>query len=340
MEQIILDQAATLYETTASQLRPLSGGHFSSVYGFNRRGTELVLRITPPNNEVDLPSMQSILHWMDYLAKNGATVSQPIQSSQGRLIEIIQSGKESYLASVVTAAQGVRAETLPIETWNDRLLTSLGECIGRVHSLTNNYLPPSDLPPRPEYLQAKIYPTADLPKEPWVADFLQKAQIARKTLIELPRTKDDFGLIHADLHFGNMFVDPESSAITIFDFDDSAYGWYVMDLAMLVFDALVLYNGNDAEGFAAFFWQNLLAGYRRATTISSFWLGQVPTILKFIEVDGFLRYYKDYRPEDNGWLKKFFTGHRERIEGDLPYVNIDFVIHTPGGCDETLPVLE
>lgn len=31
--------------------------------------------------------------------------------------------------------------------------------------------------------------------------------------------------------------------ITIFDFDDCVYGWFVMDIATLLFDILVVYQG-------------------------------------------------------------------------------------------------
>ena len=40
----------------------------------------------------------------------------------------------------------------------------------------------------------------------------------------------DFGIIHADLHLGNFFFD--GLKLTIFDFDDSCYHWFLYDLTI------------------------------------------------------------------------------------------------------------
>jgi Ser/Thr protein kinase RdoA (MazF antagonist) len=44
----------------------------------------------------------------------------------------------------------------------------------------------------------------------------------------LPKSPDVYGLIHADLHHGNFFV--EGHEITAFDFDDSCRHWLAYDL--------------------------------------------------------------------------------------------------------------
>jgi len=49
-------------------------------------------------------------------------------------------------------------------------------------------------------------------------------------LARLPRDPPNFGMIHADLHHGNLLVDGER--LTVIDFDDAAFGWYLYDLAV------------------------------------------------------------------------------------------------------------
>ena len=46
----------------------------------------------------------------------------------------------------------------------------------------------------------------------------------------LPRDPLWFGMIHADLHHGNLLADGER--LTVIDFDDCAFGWHLYDLAV------------------------------------------------------------------------------------------------------------
>jgi Ser/Thr protein kinase RdoA (MazF antagonist) len=42
-----------------------------------------------------------------------------------------------------------------------------------------------------------------------------------------------FGLIHADLHPGNVLVGP--GGLTVIDFDDAGFGWHVYDMAVALY---------------------------------------------------------------------------------------------------------
>ena len=46
----------------------------------------------------------------------------------------------------------------------------------------------------------------------------------------LPRDPEHWGMIHADLHHGNLLI--EGAALSVIDFDDAAFGWYLYDLAV------------------------------------------------------------------------------------------------------------
>ena len=52
---------------------------------------------------------------------------------------------------------------------------------------------------------------------------------------------------------------------TVFDVDDCSYGWYVMDIAMGLFDVLVLYPGEEKVAFAEQFIRDYLHGYMAKT---------------------------------------------------------------------------
>ena len=93
-----LETICALYNLTPAQLQPMPGGHFSEVYEFTDAGVTYVLRITPPNADIDLAAMQAILEWLAFLAAHGGPVPCPLRSSGGSLIEVVPVGDQIYLA--------------------------------------------------------------------------------------------------------------------------------------------------------------------------------------------------------------------------------------------------
>jgi len=96
----------------------------------------------------------------------------------------------------------------------------------------------------------------------WEVDLLTDAQRsvfsqARDRLIgvldAIPLDDNHFGLIHSDLHLGNVMAD--GTDLTIIDFDDSGYGYFVHELAV----ALHPMVGEDDFDAAL---DSLVEGYR------------------------------------------------------------------------------
>jgi Ser/Thr protein kinase RdoA (MazF antagonist) len=83
----------------------------------------------------------------------------------------------------------------------------------------------------------------------------------------LSRDREAFGVIHADLHPGNILIDGERLAVI--DFDDAAWGWYAYDIAV------VLVNYQDGPDLAAFE-RAYLDGYRGVRPVAPELLAHVP----------------------------------------------------------------
>jgi Ser/Thr protein kinase RdoA (MazF antagonist) len=142
----------------------------------------------------------------------------------------------------------------------------------------------------------------------------------------LPHYSECYGLVHADLHLGNLLVEKSCNLITLVDFDDCVKGWYVMDIALLLMDMLVVYSPKDYQAFTHFFLENFLTGYMAEKSLGSFWANQIPVFMRLAEMAIYSQFYKNYDPATgNGWLGKFMPGRRERIESELPFVDADFV---------------
>ncbi len=90
--------------------------------------------------------------------------------------------------------------------------------------------------------------------EPSTAELFTTCRDAlRVELGALATTADHFGLIHADLHLGNLMADGDS--LTVIDFDDAGHGWFVYELAVALHPVLEEPWEDDARAA-------LVAGYR------------------------------------------------------------------------------
>jgi len=320
-----IDEAARRYGIAAADLAPMEGGLVAHVYSFAKDGKDYVLRITPPNDEIDLPEMRAILTWIHFLAQGGAAVAAPVPSQNGDLIEPIEEDGQAYIAVAFERAPGIRGEELTFDQWNDALFERLGQTAGKMHTLAKSYTPPSADLKRPDWDVAGncFHPLEPLP--PSEAIVAEKQARIFEVVQALPKDADSYGMIHADLHGGNFFVDVDTNTITIFDFDDCAYGWFAMDIAMSVFDMLVLYPGPDREVFTERFLRSYLKGYRTENTISAFWLDQLPHFLKLLEIGVYAEVHTYHDPADTeSWVGRFMANRKYRIEHDVPYIDLDF----------------
>ena len=89
--------------------------------------------------------------------------------------------------------------------------------------------------------------------------FANCRHVLSNKLGQLPTTPDSFGMIHADLHLGNLMSD--GNGLTVIDFDDSGYGWFAHELAVALHPVLDEPWENDAK-------QALLHGYRAVHDLS------------------------------------------------------------------------
>lgn len=313
-----LNIAASLYGISESALQALPGGRFTCVYSFKRDHRNYILRLTPPNDETDAQAQYSILAWMAYLAAHGAFVPEPLPSQSGNLVEVIPSPDGDWLAVAFTRAEGILSEELSLDQWDDGQFQMLGRSTGKMHAIARDYVP-SRKASYPDWEDAGNLFNHTVRNELWLKE---KQSRVLEQIRSLPKSGDAYGLIHCDLHFGNFFVDVPGQKITVIDFDDCAYGWFVMDIAILLFDVLVLYTGNDRNEYGRHFLRNFLTGYLAEHPLARFWLEQLPPFLKLLEIDVYDMVAKSYPDDADEWVMKFMSGRKERLEHDIPYMDL------------------
>jgi Ser/Thr protein kinase RdoA (MazF antagonist) len=339
VDPILLLSACNLYKTSPDELIPLSGGHYNAVYQFPVHQTSQIVE----SDEIidgdtfailrigveDCPISQtlSILEWVRFLKREGAPVAAPRTSINNHLVESLRHYGTLYTVTVFEKAEGRLAENIPTSEWSTDLFQSIGKAVGKFHRISARYQPDRHSPSRPQWFESyeiheateKLTTSAD-PTRDKLTNLIQELQ-------HLPTSLSDFSLIHGDLHFANFLIQSDGT-VTIIDFDDCVYGWFAMDVAMALFDVLVLYNPTSKEDsrlFAGDFLSNYLFGYRQENDLSTFWQNQIPKFLKLKE----LCIYSDLIGHDDialpdSWVGRFMRNRAARIANDIPYVDIDF----------------
>jgi amicoumacin kinase len=252
-------------------------------------------------------------------------VPRPGRSIHGNLFEEVIFQDEMYIASAAEKAPGVLAETMTLADWNDGLFQALGSTLGKCHRAAQLYHPRRPNLRRPDWYQSSncFHPKESLEGADCI--LLEKRKKVLNAIQMLPKDREGYGLAHLDLHFGNFFVDAARREIYLLDFDDCAYGWFVMDIAMLLFDVLVVYDGAQPVEFGERFLENLLRGYYTQLSLNYFWVSQLTGFLKLLEIGVYLMLYREVDPHmAEGWVGKFMRGRQVRIENEIPYVDMDF----------------
>ena len=110
-----------------------------------------------------------------------------------------------------------------------------------------------------------------------------------ETFISLPTNTEDFGLVHFDFSDGNYHIDMNTGDITVFDFDNCMYCWYMFDLANLWTHGVGWYQfepdaKNRMAGMEEYF-NTVLAGYRSETEVSEELLHQLPLFIDMVLIE-------------------------------------------------------
>ncbi len=199
-----------------------------------------VLRVSRPGYHT-LTELNSEMNWLRQI--NDYTpliVANPLNGSDGEPIQQIKGSDGSiYYCIICEYLKGSE----PDESDHSKLVTDF-EMLGE----TTAYL----------HRQASIWNgTKDIDRIEWTYDniigktaawgrwqdfegvnseaqeYLEEAcRVIRKRLERYGRTKDNWGLIHADLRLSNILV--EDDVVKVIDFDDCGFGWHLHDLASAV----------------------------------------------------------------------------------------------------------
>jgi len=314
----ILAEAGARYGIRSDELHELDGFE-SFIYAYSRDGRDFILRIGHSHRRSEALVLGEV-DWLNFLSRGGAGVARAVASIRGRLVESFSDGVGGHFlaTSFVKAAGRPPWEN---EQWQPPLFENLGRLIGRIHALSKDYLVSDPNWTRPHWDDPVMLDVDSwLPKGETL--ILRRFEELMSHLRNLPMDRESYGLIHQDAHAANFFVDVQGD-ITLFDFDDCTYSWYVNDIAIALFYAVT--NVVEPESAGRTFWTHFRRGYEAECALDPAWLEQVPHFLKLREIYLYAAIHRSFDVDNltNPWVSQFMVGRRERIINGVPYLYLD-----------------
>ncbi len=226
--------------------------------------------------------IESEIAWLDALKRARLPVQVAIRNRAGQFVTPLERDSIPLNASLLTWLDGFDY-TREFET--EDTVRQIGNLIGRLHQHASHWRLPRKFT-RPQRDMESFRCSLDTLR-PAVndgriaySDFYQFETVLetlQESLILLRKTRQTYGLLHGDLHKGNfIYNDPQ---IAIIDFSLSAFGPYLLDLAIALSDTREEFRPILLEEYQNNMkmpanWQTLVEGLYLASMIGtfSFWI--------------------------------------------------------------------
>lgn len=312
-----LSEALARYGIDPAGVEPI-GSFDNDLYRVAGAGTDAILRLSGGRSTEQI---RGEIAWIEHLAAGGVPCARALPSPGGERVEPLD-------LPTGGSATAVLFERAPGRHTVDDDITAAfvrawGATLGRIHALSRDYRPDDPSWTRPDWREDAVAMETHFPISEVRALARFREVVAR--LEALPRPPEAFGPIHGDAHRGNFFL--HRGGPFLFDFYDCIRSWFVADIAIALFYAVT--DAPDPErrdSWAAWFLEQMLAGYRGEHDLAPRWLAVVPDLLKLREIDTYALVLHNLgdRYHDHPWDARFMVDRKERIEAGAPYLEVDW----------------
>ena len=322
----MIKTAQGFYNLEAYEIKLLPGheGGRNQVFVCAKDGeNRFILRcsVLEDRTEEDYLAETEFVH---YLALRGAPVADVIPSVNGRLVEsFVWEDKQvfvclfAYAKGMLLCDNGYRyRDGAPLEEY----FYNTGKALGSIHRLSKQYAP---VHRRPSFFDKYNLDFVNR----LIPDRYQalKQAIARRleSYRTLPTDKAAFGLVHFDYCDGNYHVDLNTGEITVFDFDNCIYCWYMFDLAHLWTHVVGWYRHiQDPEKRMAgmkHYFDVVLEGYRSETDVPDEMLNKLPLFIDMTIIENVLDEFECSAREGEEPDEEDIEELAECLIHDIPY---------------------
>lgn len=274
IEQKWLEEGAKLAGIDLSRLR-LIGGYDKNV--FEVVGEGRVLKFHSGDFQMKKRFIAE-MKWTQYLGEHGVNVPRAIPFADGSALMELSQG--SSWMTLTEKLEGLPIDKNDLNLWNQDLFRAWGEIMGKMHRLAGSYH--SDQADElPHWDENALYNSVSLnsleDEELW-----HKFTDAVYCLRKLKISSENYGIIHNDLHPGNLLTN--KGHLSIIDFGDAEQGWFANDVAVIIYHALPgskPWLGERRIEFARFFYRSFMEGYQKYKQVFPEWIEQIEFFLNY-----------------------------------------------------------
>lgn len=270
------------------------------IFIFRREGEDYYLRFNH-SDERERDSIEEEIRLLNYL--NGVTpIVKPIKSINNKYIESVKTDLGEYYAVVFKGLKGKQYEIEDIDTEQYYIW---GKALGNLHKLINTI--PKDMTIKRNSWKDHLN---------FIEDNLSEDEIlAKKELEEVKRwvdsleiTDDNYGLIHFDFELDNLRW--EDNVISILDFDDCSYYWYVADIAFALRDLF-----EDSIDLTNSDFQEFIKGYESEFKIDKELLNDLSWFMRFHNLLSYTKLLRSIDILDYTDIPSWLSGLKKKLSG-------------------------
>lgn len=268
------------------------------------------------------------VEYIRYLFDHGASVSNVKESIHNNLLEDLTINGHHFYICLFDMAPGKLFADNNYKYRDGAPITeyfyNCGKVLGKIHALSKNYKPNY---PRYDFFDKYniTYIEELIPNSlPLLKEKLIQLLHRLEELYRTDHTIDSYGMVHFDYSDGNYMIDFQTGQITVFDFDNSCYCWYLYDLANLWIHGVGFIqfetDRNKRKEFMDEYFSTILKGYQSETSIDPVMLDQLPLLIQVVLLENITDEFETmkHNNEEIDWDEEF-TYLIRCIEEDIPY---------------------
>ncbi len=291
------------------------GEYENIIYECSLNNEDCIIRITHESHRNE-NLLKGELEWIDYLGDHGVPVAAPICLTNNDKIIPVNIGNAVFLITFFTKANGHHVKS---KDWSNELITLLGREIGKLHQCSRQYIPADSKIRRPEWNDDILNPKHDNISK--LQNVIKKRNEVVRQLLTMRKTDASYGLIHFDINFGNFKL--SNQGITLFDFDDCCYCWFINDIAVLLVESInVFCDTTDKRPFVRNFLEHFLNGYEQFQHIDENMMILLPLFTKLRELELYASLVELPTSEYYEHEKQFMVNRQHSIDNDIPFVEL------------------
>lgn len=286
-EKILINKMTKIFSLPKEDIERLPGheGGRNKIY----RCARGILRVTELADR-NLDDYLAEAEFVHFLSLNGAPVADIQKSKYGNFVEQIEvEGKKLYVSlfdyakGMLIADNGYRyRENTPLSEY----FYNTGKALGKIHKLSKVYHP---VHKRTNFFDEYNMEYIDQLICDQYSDLKRAIAKHLVSFRKLPKDSKVYGLVHFDFSDGNYHVDMQTGTITVFDFDNCMYCWYMFDLANLWVHGwgwcMTEADIEKRKEIMADYFDAILKGYRSETDVSEELLEKLPLFINMVLIE-------------------------------------------------------